>query len=67
MPENWKSRLGGKLVPVNEAMKVFRSGQVVAVAPYTSTPVTLCNALKKHALAAGLKDIRIEHLASLIS
>ena len=64
---DWKERLGNKLVDMDAAMSHFRSGQTIGVSPYTSTPVTLCEALKRHAVSAGLKDLRVEHLASLVS
>lgn len=63
----WQERIGRKLVDAEIAVAGIRSGMTVNVAPYTSTPVTLCNALKAHALKEGLRDIHIDHLASLVS
>lgn len=64
---DWKARLGSKLVDINDAMANVRSGQTIAVSPYTSSPVTLAEALKAHVIAANLTDITVEHLASLVS
>ena len=64
---DWRSRLGSKLVPLAEAVGHIRSGQTVTVAPYTTTPVTLCEGLKARGRAGELENVRIEHLASLVS
>jgi 4-hydroxybutyrate CoA-transferase len=64
---NWKDRVGNKLVDAEQAVAEIGSGAVVNIAPYTSTPMTLCTALKAHALKAGLRNIRIDHLASPVS
>lgn len=63
----WRARLGKKLVSLEQAMSHVQSGQVVNVAPYSCTPMTLCEGLKAHAMAKGLRDIRIEHLAAFVS
>lgn len=62
----WQDICGKKLVPIDTAMNTIQSGDVVHVAPYSTTPVTLCNALKEHALKAGLKDIRVDHPAAAV-
>jgi 4-hydroxybutyrate CoA-transferase len=67
MSQNWKERLGRKLVSLEEALRPIGSGQRIALAPYTSTPLTLCRGLVEHARRAGLKDIRIDHPASGVS
>ena len=63
----WRARLGKKLVSLEQAMSHVQSRHVVNVAPYSCTPMTLCEGLKAHALAKGLRDIRIEHLAAFVS
>ena len=62
---DWRSRLGSKLVSLEEAVSHVASGATVAVAPYTTTPVTLCEGLAARGRVGGLADVRIEHLASL--
>jgi hypothetical protein len=39
---DWRCRLGPKLVAAEQAVSHVQSGATVAVAPYTTTPVTLC-------------------------
>ncbi len=63
--QNWRDRLGSKLVPMDTALSNVKSGDRVNASPYTSSPVTLCEGLKQYALKAGLKDIQVDHLASL--
>jgi 4-hydroxybutyrate CoA-transferase len=62
---DWRSRLGRKLVSAEEAVSHVRPGATVAIAPYTTTPATLCEALAARGRAGELADVRIEHLASL--
>ena len=64
---SWRDRLGNKLVDVEQAVARVNSGDTVNVAPYTSTPVTLCMALQAYAVRNNLRDVRVEHLASLVS
>ena len=64
---DWRTRLGTKLVSVEAAVAHVRSGSVVNVAPYASTPGTLCEGLKAHARRNGLRNVRIEHLAAFVS
>ena len=52
---------------VEAAISHVQSGAIVAVAPYTTTPFTLCNALAERGRSGALTDVRIEHLASLAS
>jgi 4-hydroxybutyrate CoA-transferase len=42
-----------------------RSGDTVAVAPYTTTPFTLCNALIERGRRGEIGNVRVDHLASL--
>lgn len=60
---NWRETLGEKLMTPEEAIRVVRSGDTIAVAPYVSTPVTLCDALR--ARAGELERVRIDHPAGL--
>ncbi len=64
---SWQDRVGDKLVGVEQAVGTIQSGDVVHVAPYATTPGTLCVALQKHALGNGLKNIRIDHPAAGLS
>jgi len=63
----WQDRCGSKLVSLETAVGTIQSGDVVHVAPYSTTPMTLCNGLKAHAIANGLTDVRIDHPAAAIS
>ena len=63
----WQDKCGNKLVTLEAAMQTIESGQVVHVAPYSTTPMTLCNGLKAHAIASGLTNVRIDHPAAAIS
>ena len=64
---SWRERCGGKLVELETAIKHIRSGDVVAIAPYTTTPFTLCQGLIEYGRRGGVKDVRVDHLASLAS
>jgi acyl-CoA hydrolase len=64
---SWQDRCGDKLVSLDQALGTISSGDVVHVAPYSTTPMTLCNGLKQHAVKQGLRDIRIDHPAAAIS
>ncbi len=63
----WQDRVGNKLVNIRDAVGTIDSGAVVHVAPYSTSPITLCNALKQRIIEADLKDIRIDHPAAAIS
>ena len=63
--ENWRDRCRGKLMSVEEAVGRVSPGDIVAVAPFTCTPHTLCHALMARIRAGGLRDIRIDHPAGL--
>ncbi len=63
----WRDQLGEKLVSAQRAIEQVKSGDTVAVAPYTCTPYTLCRALSEYGKKGGLKDVRIDHPASLVS
>ena len=62
---SWRDRLGAKLVDLPAAVGRVESGQTLAIAPYTSTPFTLCDALAERGRKGELERVRIDHLASL--
>ncbi|TMB18298.1 MAG: hypothetical protein E6J71_12685 [Deltaproteobacteria bacterium] len=62
---SWREAVGGRLTTPAEALRRVRPGDTVAVAPYTSTPLTLCRAL--HARRHELTNVRIEHGAGLFA
>ena len=64
---SWQDKCGDKLVSVREAVGTIQSGHVVNVAPYSTTPMTLCNALLERAREDGLSNVRIDHPAAAIS
>ena len=53
---------GSKESTADEAVKVVKSGDTVAVSPQTTTPITLCNALLRR--KDQLEGVRIHHPAS---
>ena len=63
----WRERCGAKLVAIETALAHVKSGDVVAVSPYTTTPYTLCEGLKGRVRKGGLDRVRVDHLASLTS
>lgn len=64
---DWRSRLGSKLISVEAAVAKVGSGATVGVSPFTTTPVTLCEGLKARGRQGGLENVRVQHLASLVS
>lgn len=62
---DWRDLCGTKLVSAKSAVANVQSGDIVGVAPYTTTPQTLCSALAESARDRDLKGLRIEHLASV--
>jgi acyl-CoA hydrolase len=64
---DWRARLGSKLVSLDAAIGRVSSGDTVGVAPFTTSPITLCNGLIARGRAGGLENVRVEHLASLVS
>ena len=62
---SWKDECASKLTGVDDAVRRVQSGQVVAVAPFTCTPHTLCNALIDRGKRGELDGVRIDHPASL--
>ena len=63
----WQDKCGNKLVALDTAIGKIQSGQTIHIAPYSTTPMTLCLALKDYIVKAGLTDLRIDHPASAIS
>jgi 4-hydroxybutyrate CoA-transferase len=63
----WQDQCKEKLVSVQQAVGSIQSGDVVHVAPYSTTPMALCNALKQRAVDDGLRGVRVDHPASAIS
>ena len=64
---SWRDRCGEKLVSVETAIQHVQSDSTVAAAPFTCTPYTLCSALIEHGKRGGLRNVRIDHPASLVS
>ncbi|MBV1906490.1 MAG: hypothetical protein KUG75_10460 [Pseudomonadales bacterium] len=61
---NWRDLCGSKLVSAEQAVGQIKSGNTVSVAPYTTTPLTLCAALVASARKRKLEGVSIEHLAA---
>jgi len=61
---DWRTRCGHKLVSLEEAVGHVQSGQIVAAAPFTCTPTTLCQGLADRGRQGELENVRIDHLAS---
>ena len=64
---DWRSRLSSKLVSLEQAVARVQSGNTVGCSPYTTSPVTLAEGLKTRARRGEIENVRIEHLASLVS
>ena len=62
---SWRDRCGPKLVDVSQAIDRVNSGDTIAVAPFTVTPFTLCNALIERGRRGEISNVRVDHLASL--
>ncbi|HET9200887.1 MAG TPA: acetyl-CoA hydrolase/transferase C-terminal domain-containing protein [Dehalococcoidia bacterium] len=60
---DWRDQAGTKLVDPSSAVAPVKSGDTVAVAPFTCTPHTLCDALYQR--RSELENVSIEHPASL--
>ncbi len=63
----WQDKCGDKLVSLETAMAGIKSGQTIHIAPYTTTPTTLCHGLKAYILQQGLTGMRIDHPAAAVS
>ncbi len=62
----WRERLGGRLVSLETAVSRVASGQIVAAAPFTCSPMTLSHGLIEYGRKGGLENVRIDHLASAV-
>lgn len=60
---DWKSQLADKLVSPADAVASVKSGDQVIVAPFTTTPFTLCEALNNR--RNELTGVRVDHPAGL--
>lgn len=63
---DWRSRLGTKLTDLETAVARVESGQTIAAAPFTSSPITLCQGLIERGKKGELQDVRVDHLASAV-
>ena len=63
----WQDRCKDKLTTPAAAVATIESGQTVHVAPYSTSPLTLCNALKAHAMRGTIKNVRVDHPAAACS
>jgi 4-hydroxybutyrate CoA-transferase len=63
----WKERYADKLVTPEEAVRRIKTGDAVGVAPFSTTPYTLCEALIARVLSGDLTNIRVDHPAALVS
>ncbi|MDA1074519.1 MAG: hypothetical protein O3A63_07140 [Proteobacteria bacterium] len=64
---NWQDQCGEKLVSIEHAVGTIQSGHVVHVAPYSTTPHSLCEALKTRAVKRDISNVRIDHPAAFTS
>ena len=46
---SWRDRCGDKLVSPEAAVERVKAGDVVGIAPFTCSPLTLCEALMERA------------------
>ena len=63
---DWRTRLGNKLVDLESALAHVESGQTIAAAPFTSSPITLCEGLIERGKKGELQDVKVHHLASAV-
>src|SRR5262249_20336460 len=64
---DWRQRYGDKLMSAAQAVGRIRSGNLVAIAPFSCTPYTLCQALLARALAGEIAGVRVDHPAALVA
>ncbi|MEX1195816.1 MAG: acetyl-CoA hydrolase/transferase C-terminal domain-containing protein [Dehalococcoidia bacterium] len=62
---DWQKMADDKLMTADEAVSVIKSGDHVGIAPFTTTPFTLCEAL--FARCGELENLRIDHPAALFT
>ena len=63
---DWRERLGAKLIDLETAVGHVKSGQTVAAAPFTSSPITLCRGLIERGRKGELENVQVHHLASAV-
>ncbi len=61
---DWRDRVREKLVTPAQAVTRIKSGNTIGVAPFTSTPQTLCAALREYGRSGALQSVRVDHPAS---
>lgn len=64
MKQRERDLLGSKLISLSDALDTVKSGDVVAAAPYSCTPFTLCQGIADRAAQGELQQLRIDHPAS---
>ena len=64
---DWRSRLGSKLVSLEDAVAHVQSGMTVAAAPFTCSPITLAHGLIERGRKGELENVDVHHLASAVS
>jgi 4-hydroxybutyrate CoA-transferase len=62
----WQEQYGHKFTTPEDAVQHIQPGQTVAVAPFSCTPYTLCNALMERGKAGKVRDVRVDHPAALV-
>lgn len=60
----YQEQLGPKLVSLETAVGQIESGSIVAAAPYSCSPMTLCRGLAERGARGEVEGIRIDHLAA---
>ena len=61
------SQIANKICSIEDAVATIRPGDVVHVAPYSTTPYSLCAGLKKRIRRGDLSGIRVDHPAAFFS
>lgn len=64
---DWRDRCRDKLLSAEAAVERIRPGDTVAIAPFTSTPLTLCRALLARGKSGELRNVRIDHPAAMFA
>ena len=63
---DWRARVGTKLMDLEAAVARVESGQTIAAAPFTSSPVTLARGLIERGRRGELENVAVHHLASAV-
>ena len=61
------SRITAKMSSIEDAVSTIERGDVVHVAPYSTTPYSLCAGLKHRVQSGDLSGIRVDHPAAFFS